>query len=164
MVNSPSYPSARAMITVFANHHEGPRQRMLEFLSTIPMDEFVRPIPSSGGKSLRDILLHIVGANEFWIGLLTRRPHRRFSNDDYETVDSIIPVFDQTHETVRSFLSGADEDWFASEITVTPGGEPMQLVPSLATVHMLTHEYHHKGQIVAIARMLGYEPPDTDLL
>jgi uncharacterized damage-inducible protein DinB len=26
-----------------------------------------------------------------------------------------------------------------------------------------THEFHHKGQIVLMARVLGYFPPDTDV-
>ncbi|MCP3027145.1 DinB family protein [Halobacillus sp. A5] len=30
--------------------------------------------------------------------------------------------------------------------------------------HTITHEFHHKGQIVSIARRLGYEPVDTDLV
>jgi uncharacterized damage-inducible protein DinB len=28
----------------------------------------------------------------------------------------------------------------------------------------MTHEFHHKGQIVKIGRQLGYNPPETDLV
>nr|WP_242021046.1 DinB family protein [Cytobacillus oceanisediminis] len=31
-------------------------------------------------------------------------------------------------------------------------------------MHTVTHEYHHKGQIMAMSRQLGYEPPNTDVL
>ncbi len=30
--------------------------------------------------------------------------------------------------------------------------------------HSVTHEYHHKGQIVTMIRMLGYTPNNTDVL
>jgi uncharacterized damage-inducible protein DinB len=29
--------------------------------------------------------------------------------------------------------------------------------------HLLTHTFHHKGQIVAMCRVLGHPAPDTDL-
>ena len=35
--------------------------------------------------------------------------------------------------------------------------------PALVMHHVLTHAFHHKGQIVAMCRMLGHPAPDTDL-
>ena len=31
-------------------------------------------------------------------------------------------------------------------------------------MHVITHEFHQKGQLVAMARQMGYEPPNTDVL
>ncbi|MBT2744176.1 hypothetical protein J7E77_27030 [Bacillus sp. ISL-77] len=31
-------------------------------------------------------------------------------------------------------------------------------------MHTFTHEFHHKGQIVAMIRKMGYVPPYTDVL
>jgi len=89
-METPSYPTAHAMVAVFNHHRNDPRKRLLEFLMTISREDFVRSIPEMGGKSLRDILLHMIGASEFWISLLQNRPHNRFSNDDYKTIESII--------------------------------------------------------------------------
>lgn len=30
--------------------------------------------------------------------------------------------------------------------------------------HVITHEYHHKGQVLSISRHLGYTPVDTDII
>ncbi len=30
--------------------------------------------------------------------------------------------------------------------------------------HVITHEFHHKGQILSISRQLGYNPVDTDIM
>ncbi|MNY72090.1 DinB family protein [compost metagenome] len=30
--------------------------------------------------------------------------------------------------------------------------------------HVITHEYHHKGQILSLSRHLGYTPVDTDII
>ncbi len=30
--------------------------------------------------------------------------------------------------------------------------------------HVITHEFHHKGQAMTMARLLGHLPPDTDIM
>jgi uncharacterized damage-inducible protein DinB len=35
--------------------------------------------------------------------------------------------------------------------------------PAFILLHVITHTFHHKGQVVAMLRMLGYPAPDTDL-
>jgi uncharacterized damage-inducible protein DinB len=30
-------------------------------------------------------------------------------------------------------------------------------------LHVITHTFHHKGQVVAMLRVLGHPAPDTDL-
>lgn len=36
--------------------------------------------------------------------------------------------------------------------------------PQQLLIHSITHEFHHKGQIVAMLRLLGYTPENTDIL
>ena len=35
--------------------------------------------------------------------------------------------------------------------------------PAFILMHIVTHSFHHKGQMVAMLRLLGYPAPDTDL-
>src|SRR5580704_8560248 len=35
--------------------------------------------------------------------------------------------------------------------------------PAFILHHVITHAYHHKGQVVAMCRLLGHPAPDTDL-
>jgi uncharacterized damage-inducible protein DinB len=35
---------------------------------------------------------------------------------------------------------------------------PLQLF-----THVMTHEFHHKGQLLSMFRILGHVPPDTDV-
>lgn len=44
------------------------------------------------------------------------------------------------------------------------GGETISITPGKLLMHTITHEFHHKGQIVVMARKMGYEPPNTDVL
>lgn len=113
---------------------------------------------------MRDHLVHTIDASRFWINLIRNRPYAPLNLGDFQTLESILPVVDETAEQIHGVLKDADPEWFASETTVMHNGEVIRLVPAMAVVHMLTHEYHHKGQIVMLARRLGYQPPDTDLL
>lgn len=38
-------------------------------------------------------------------------------------------------------------------------------VPAFQVItHVMTHEFHHKGQILSIGRLHGYPPVDTDVI
>ncbi len=40
----------------------------------------------------------------------------------------------------------------------------MTLTPMHLYTHVITHEFHHKGQILTMSRLLGYIPVDTDVI
>ncbi|MBB6674699.1 hypothetical protein H7C19_28865 [Cohnella nanjingensis] len=56
------------------------------------------------------------------------------------------------NEPIRRKIPWRNED----EVVVRT---PVQLL-----LHTVTHEYHHKGQVVTMARQMGYIPPNTDVL
>jgi uncharacterized damage-inducible protein DinB len=35
--------------------------------------------------------------------------------------------------------------------------------PAFILLHVITHGFHHKGQLVAMLRLLGHPAPDTDI-
>jgi uncharacterized damage-inducible protein DinB len=158
------FPSARAMAALFDHQRKGPRKRLLEFLLSVPQEAFVKPVPEAGGKSLRDHLVHLIGADEFWISLIQNRDYRSFEPAAYSTVEQVLPLIDEVSDRIDHVFSDGDEEWFVREMTISHHGRTEKVIPAMVATHMLTHEFHHKGQIVMIARMLGYEPPDTDLL
>ena len=161
-----AYPTARAMAAIFDQHRSSVRKRLLEFLGTISREDFVRPVPEAAGKSIRDILVHSVSASGFWISLLQNRGHDRLDPASYPNIEAVLPVIEEVSDRVHHVLTNAEEAWFVRKAVFSlPSSKTMEeLVPAWVAVHMLTHEYHHKGQIVTIARMMGYEPPETDFL
>jgi len=160
-----SYPSPRAMTAVFEQVRRRSRKLLFEFLATVPRDDFVRSIPEAGDRSLRDVLVHLVGTNAYWISLLQNRPQEPLRPDDLPTIESIVAVHEEVADRIHHVLANADEGWFTREETFShPRGKTERLVPAWVTVHMLTHEFHHKGQIAMMARILGYTPPDMDFI
>ena len=53
---------------------------------------------------------------------------------------------------LNSMLARYHEEWTTPHRT-----------PAFILMHVITHGFHHKGQIVAMLRLLGYPSPDTDL-
>jgi uncharacterized damage-inducible protein DinB len=64
----------------------------------------------------------------------------------------------------RAYLEGLSEEQLNTTLATRPeswGGELRS--PAFILLHVITHAFHHKGQVVAMLRILGYPAPDTDL-
>lgn len=67
-------------------------------------------------------------------------------------------------EAVDRFLDTFDSRWFDNiSNEVKWQDTPWSTTPLWRLTHTETHEFHHKGQIVSMARHLGYEPPNADV-
>jgi uncharacterized damage-inducible protein DinB len=67
-------------------------------------------------------------------------------------------------EQTLAYLSGlTNEQLNANTELRFPDGDTQVRTPAFIIHHVLTHAFHHKGQIVAMCRVLGYPAPDTDL-
>lgn len=67
------------------------------------------------------------------------------------------------YEVFESFSQKMDES-IVQPIPWRESTEEISMTPRKLFMHTVTHEYHHKGQIMAMARQLGYKPPNTDVL
>ena len=59
---------------------------------------------------------------------------------------------DLTEEQLNTTLAKHPVDW---------GGQLRS--PAYILLHVITHAFHHKGQVVAMLRILGYPASNTDL-
>ena len=41
---------------------------------------------------------------------------------------------------------------------------PLRYTTDTLFTHVITHEFHHKGQLLTLSRILGYVPPDEDII
>jgi uncharacterized damage-inducible protein DinB len=64
-----------------------------------------------------------------------------------------------------NYLSGLNEQRLnaGTELHFSDGDTAVR-TPALVLHHVLTHAFHHKGQIVSMCRRLGYPVSDTDLI
>jgi uncharacterized damage-inducible protein DinB len=146
------------------------RQELLDFCSTIDSNDFTRHM-GFGWQSIRDSLVHVADCYCAWLGsfVLLKTKSPLTSKEDlfvleindirlrFEQVDSYV------NEVFETYSFQLDEP-IIREIPWRTSGEVISMTSRKLLLHVMTHEFHHKGQIVAMARQLGYEPPNTDVL
>jgi uncharacterized damage-inducible protein DinB len=131
--------------------------------ATLGGEDFVRPLAGFGQASVRDQLVHIVFVEEAWIKALQGIRYQPWRPDDFRSLATIVPAKDSVRRATAAYLERLGE----SELNapVQPGeqwaGPPRS--PAFIIQHIVTHSFHHKGQVVAMCRILGHSAPDTDL-
>jgi len=137
---------------------------VLDHLSTIPASDYGKELPGFGFRTLHEQAIHIFNCEGFWIHTLQGL---RYVNRDPEECPAVadarhllLEVGRRTHE----FLSNlTDQQLNADAELHFPDGDVAVRTPALVLHHVLTHAFHHKGQIVAMCRALGYPAHDTDM-
>ncbi len=82
------------------------------------------------------------------------------------SVQALRRAFAQVDVTVLQALDSFT-DLDAPFTWTSPSGRDVTLSRRWLILHPITHEFHHKGQALALARVLGYPhpgKPDTDLV
>lgn len=139
------------------------RNVLFDFCNTISDADFVNQNTSFGrGGSMRNLLVHIANTYQYWIGNLVLKSNIRYAEyDEFKNISDVIELFGQVDEFVAEFIENMDayEDIDYEIQNVKSSAKPFKLF-----THVITHEYHHKGQILSISRHLNYTPVDTDIM
>ena len=137
---------------------------LLDHLSTIPDGDYTKEVSGFGFPTLRAQVIHILNCEGFWIHTLQAS---RFEDQDpaaWPTVPDARALQREVSLEPINYLSALSEQQLNAllELRFSDGDTAVQ-TPALVLHHVLTHAFHHKGQIVAMCRILGYPAPDTDL-
>jgi len=139
------------------------RAVLFSYCKTISEKHFIAENNFFGrGGSIRNLLVHIANTYEFWIAKQSLNHEVIFSTyDSKKTVTDIVELFDIVDIFMNEFISLIAEnkliEYKVNEIKNTAA--PFRLFS-----HVITHEFHHKGQILSLSRHLGYLPVDTDIM
>jgi uncharacterized damage-inducible protein DinB len=137
---------------------------LLDHVAKLPPADFVRELQGFGFASVRDQLAHLLGAEERWVHRLQSLPMPKWVNADYQTAESIRPAKARVKAATVAYLDRLPE----SELNATLAHRPPNWngdlrSPAFILHHVITHAFHHKGQVVAMCRLLGHPAPDTDM-
>ncbi len=80
-------------------------------------------------------------------------------------IDDIRTLYEEVDLLTMKYITAFENSW-GSPVSGSANQNRSKLtVPALQVItHIMTHEFHHKGQILSISRLLGYTPVDTDVI
>lgn len=139
------------------------RKVLFEYCNSIPDEDFINQNTSFGrGGSIRNLLVHIANTYQYWIANIGLR--KNIPYDPYDSITNIsetIQLFNSVDSFMIDFIKTIDSNTI---IHFEINGVKNETNPFKLFTHVITHEFHHKGQVLSISRHLGYTPVDTDIL
>ncbi|RYD79965.1 MAG: damage-inducible protein DinB [Sphingobacteriales bacterium] len=140
------------------------RGTILDYIKTISEADFTAENSTFGRGSIRNLLVHICDTYASWIGERSLRKKIIYKGfDQYSTLPECLAYFHDVDGYVEEFLN-TFKDKPHTELEIIRNGEIIALNPLKLFTHVITHEFHHKGQIMSLSRHLGYTPVDADII
>jgi uncharacterized damage-inducible protein DinB len=137
---------------------------VLDHLSTIPASDYVKELPNFGFHTLREQVIHIFNCEGFWIHTLQGRRYVDRKPEECPAVTDARLLQQEVSAVTQVYLSNLTDQQLNSDTELHfPDSDVAVRTPALVLHHVLTHAFHHKGQIVAMCRALGHPAYDTDL-
>jgi uncharacterized damage-inducible protein DinB len=141
------------------------RAELLKFCSTLKPEDLSKEIAGFNNSTIISKLLHIANTYLFWLKrFAAKEEFQYFEEKNIKDIDGVRKAFAEADKAVNTFLNSypyhstkikGEIFWLKTDMTFS--------VVELFT-HVMTHEFHHKGQIMSMTRMLGYTPIDADII
>lgn len=139
------------------------RQVLIAYCESISSEDFIKTDTVFGKGSIRNLLVHIANCYEYWIGnCCLKNDISPTSYNAVKTIKDALEIFEQVDKMMSDFF---ESPVLSSKIiTIERPEETLNEIPLKLLTHVITHEFHHKGQIMTLSRLLGYIPVDTDIM
>jgi uncharacterized damage-inducible protein DinB len=137
---------------------------LLSHVAAVPDDLCRKQISGFGQPSIWKQLVHILNCEEFWTHSLQNKAFADWPEEAFPTMTDLQAAKERIRRATRAYLDGLTEEQLNTSLAKRPvdwGGELRS--PAFILLHLITHAFHHKGQIVAMLRIVGYPAPDTDM-
>jgi len=148
------------------NFHYWARNRMLEALEPLSLEQFTQELGGSFG-SVRNTIVHTLSAECVWLLRWNgENPPGMLAPGGYPDLAAVRHAWTDNEAKMRQFFEPLDEaglqkvipyKTFAGLETASPLWQMLQ--------HVVNHASYHRGQITTLLRQLGAAPPKgTDLI
>ncbi|RIW28691.1 DUF664 domain-containing protein [Bacillus salacetis] len=141
------------------------RETLFQYCESMSESDYVKELESFGGDSIRNLHAHAADCYRVWLG--TRALGKsipQITPESIKNTHEMREVFTRTDQLVQEFLNAFEGKWDHTVQVSFSNGHITDFTSLWLFTHTITHEFHHKGQIVKFGRQLGYTPPDTDLI
>ncbi|HYP14218.1 MAG TPA: DinB family protein [Bryobacteraceae bacterium] len=137
---------------------------LLDHADRMPGGSLLETVQNFGRSSVRDQLVHVFSNELVWIAGLQRISPARPDPEQCTDVASIRSLQQETQARTLAYLDRLEDRSLNAILDPPPPnwiGPPRS--PAYILLHIITHAFHHKGQITAMFRILGHPIGETDL-
>jgi uncharacterized damage-inducible protein DinB len=154
-----------ADIRTLYDYNTWANQRTLEACAALTDDQANRDLGGSF-KSVRETLVHILGAEWLWLERWHGRSHSGLPPaSDYSTMEAVRTGWSRIQHDLLDFFAGITEnDLNRSYQYKTTAGAEQTSAGWQMFQHVVNHGSYHRGQITNMLRQLGAKPQSTDLI
>ncbi|ASK60768.1 damage-inducible protein DinB [Virgibacillus phasianinus] len=142
------------------------REKLFQYCETLSIEDYTHEHDNFGWGSIRNLHVHVAECYQSWLANFGLKKGLTLVTPELvRDVQDMRRIFEKVDKLVYEFLEKFDGQWDLG-ITgpVSWQDEEEELTTLWLYTHVITHEFHHKGQIVSMSRQLGYTPDDTDLI
>ncbi|MGI4869858.1 MAG: DinB family protein [Janthinobacterium lividum] len=142
------------------------RAALLDYCATLAPAAFTTALPGFGGSSIGSLLVHVANTYRHWLGIVGQQQAIEYYDPAEATnLAAVRQLFAEVDALATAYYTAAAPNWLDTQLLAVPGQPgPLALSPLTLFTHVLTHEFHHKGQVLSMSRQLGYPPVDTDVI
>jgi uncharacterized damage-inducible protein DinB len=151
------------IIEMLINHNSVCRDPLLQTLEQLDSEELLKPT-GAGKGSVRDILVHIMNAEKFWISFLKESEYEMSEPDGFSDISSIRNEWSKVAAETEEFIRNLPEASLQHVRSIRSGDRTISFTVAKALLHVTTHETHHRGFLIGLIRQKGLEPPDVNML
>jgi uncharacterized damage-inducible protein DinB len=144
--------------------------RVLEAVGALSMEQFTRDVGGSF-RSVRDVLLHIIGGEWGWLTYwkapshgaefladLWNRPECLFRPDAFPDLATVCLKWAEVEKEQTEFVNCLTDEALRKMLPV----RNTQISLAHLMQHLANHSTYHRGQIAHMMRQLGAKPVATD--
>lgn len=142
------------------------RSVLLDYCSKISYEDFTKVNDNFGGRSIEFLFLHIINTYKYWLIDFPEQTDSLYINYISKlNLEKIRKLFKEADNIASEFI-----EKYSTEMnnrifrTIQNKNISLTATPLQLFTHVTMHEFHHRGQILTMSRMLGYTPIDTDII
>jgi uncharacterized damage-inducible protein DinB len=158
------------LIHEYWRYHHWANRKLFDVAASLGEDVAGRAVGAQFSEpTLRAMLVHMYGADWFWLETWRGRPPTIVRGDptyglDIGTLAELRRRWDELESAQREYLGGLrDADLWRSLEGKTPEGRPYGRPLGMLLLHVPTHAAHHRSELATMLTMMGVTPPDAGI-
>ena len=127
-------------------------------------EQFTRDLGSSF-PSVRDTLVHLMGAQRVWLERFRKTPSPKGMPQEFSNLAAVLATWAAIRQDLQSYVNGLSRTDLETPFEYkNMKGDLFHGAPGPILQHLVNHGTYHRGQISTLLRQLGAKVANTDFI